>query len=100
MSRIIFEINYDITPDKREDYLSIIKELESHIRTNSNKNYMVVEDKNKKNNFTEIYICENEDEYENLENDTDERTFELTNKLFSEYILNKKANYSTFYEIE
>ncbi|MGA2667688.1 MAG: hypothetical protein ABSF32_02095 [Ignavibacteria bacterium] len=99
MPRIIFQINYDIDPDKREDYLTTIKELQTHILENSNKNYMIVEDKNKKNNFTEIYICENEEEYENLENDTDDKTFELTNKLFSEYVIGKKANYSTFYEI-
>ena len=99
MPRIIFQINYDIDPDKREDYLTTIKELQTHILENSNKNYMIVEDKNKKNNFTEIYICENEEEYENLENDTDDMTFELTNKLFSDYVIDKKANYSTFYEI-
>jgi hypothetical protein len=99
MPRIIFQINYDIDPDKREDYLTTIKELQTHILENSNKNYMIVEDKNKKNNFTEIYICENDEEYENLENDTDDKTFELTNKLFSEYVIDKKANYSTFYEI-
>ena len=100
MPRIIFQINYDVSPEKREDYLSTIKELQSHIRENSNKNYLIVEDKNKKNNFTEIYICDNEEEYENLENDPDDRTFELTNKLFSEYVIDQKARYSTHYEIE
>ena len=100
MPRIIFQINYDVSPEKREDYLSTIKELQAHIRENSNKNYLIVEDKNKKNNFTEIYICDNEEEYENLENDPDDRTFELTNKLFSEYVIDQKVRYSTHYEIE
>lgn len=100
MSKIIFQINYDINPDKREDYLATIKELKGHLMNNSHKNYMVVEDKNKKNNFTEIYICENEEEYESLENDTDDKTFELTNKLFTDFVLDKKARYSTLYEIE
>lgn len=100
MPRIIFQINYDIDPDKRDGYLSTIKELQTHIREHSNKNYLIVEDKNKKNNFTELYICESEEEYENLENDTDDRTFDLTNKLFSEYVIDKKAKYSTYYEIE
>ena len=99
MSKIIFLINYDILPDKREEYLLTMKELKDHLLNNSHKNYIVVEDKNKKNNFTEMYICENEDEYESLENETDDKTFELTNKLFTEYILEKKAKYSTFYEI-
>ena len=99
MSKIIFLINYDILPDKREEYLLTMKELKDHLLNNSHKNYIVVEDKNKKNNFTEMYICENEEEYESLENETDDKTFELTNKLFTEYILEKKVKYSTFYEI-
>jgi quinol monooxygenase YgiN len=100
MARIIFEINYDIAPEKRDEYLSVIKELQEHIRSNSNKNYLVVEDKGRKNNFTEMYICESESEYENLEDNTDDKTFELTNKLFSEFVVDKKAKYSTYYEIE
>lgn len=99
MPRIIFEINYDVVPDKRDEYLSVIKELQEHIRNNSHKNYLVVEDKNKKNNFTEIYICEDENEYESLEDNTDDRVFELTNKLFGELVVEKKAKYSTHYEI-
>ncbi len=99
MSRIIFEINYDILPEKRDEYLSVVKELQEHIRNNSHKNYLVVEDKNRKNNFTEIYICEDENEYESLEDNTDDTTFELTNKLFSEFVVDKKAKYTTHYEI-
>ena len=99
MSRIIFEINYDVVPEKRDEYLSVIKELQEHIRNNAHKNYLVVEDKNRKNNFTEIYICEDENEYENLEDNTDDRVFELTNRLFSELVTDKKAKYSTHYEI-
>lgn len=99
MSKIIFQINYDIKPETREEYLSTIRELQQLISDN-NKTYMVLEDKNKKNNFTEMYICSNEEEYEGLEDNMDDKTFELTNKLFTDFILDKKANYSTFYEIE
>ena len=99
MGKIIFQISYEVKPDSREDYLSSIKELEQHIRANSNRNYMVFEDKNNKNFFTEMYICENEEEYDSLEDNTDDKTFEITKKLFSDYIIGKKANYTTFYEI-
>lgn len=100
MSKIVFQINYDIKPETRENYLSTIKELQHHITNNSNKTYMVMEDKNKMNNFTEMYICNNEEEYENLEANVDDKTFELTNKLFSDFIQDKKVNYSTHYEID
>ena len=100
MSKIIFQISYEIKPEKRDEYLVTIKELKSNLKNNSGKNYNVYEDKNKKNYFTEIYICENEEEYENLENETDDITFDLTNKIFNEYVTDKKANYLTLYEIE
>jgi hypothetical protein len=99
MARIIFQINYDILPEKRDEYLETIKELQTHLKGNSGKNYMVLEDKNRKNHFAEIYVCDNEDEYENLENETDELTFDLTNKIFGNYVIDKKANYTTLYEV-
>jgi hypothetical protein len=100
MAKIVFQINYDIKPETRENYLNTIKELQYHITNNSNKNYLVMEDKNKMNNFTEMYICNNEEEYENLEANVDDKTFELTNKLFTDFIQDKKVNYSTYYEID
>lgn len=100
MKKIIFQINYDVIPEKRDGYLSSIKELKEHLITTMNNNYMVVEDKSKYNNFTEVYICNSEEEFENLEENTDDFTYELTNKLYSEYIVDKKARYSTFYEVE
>ncbi|RPI18544.1 MAG: hypothetical protein EHM58_05040 [Ignavibacteriae bacterium] len=100
MSKIIFQINYDILPEKREDYLTAIKELKSHINSNADKTYFVVEDKNKENNFTEMYICNNETEYENIENNMDDAVFELTNRMFNDYIIDKKAKYTTLFEID
>ncbi len=100
MARIIFQINYDINPDTREEYLIAIKQLQDHLKNNSGKNYMVLEDKNRKNQFTEIYICDTEEEYENLENETDELTFELTNKILSNFIIDNKATYTTLFELE
>jgi hypothetical protein len=99
MARIIFQINYDIIPEKRADYLTTIKDLKEHIISNSGKSYMVVEDKNKENNFTEVYICENEAEYENIDN-MDDTVFDLTNKLFNDFVIDKKAKYTTLYELE
>ena len=99
MAKIVFQISYEIIPEKRDEYLPIVTRLQEHLNNNSRKKYMVLEDKNKPNHFTEMYICENEDEYENLENETDDLTFELTNKIFGEFVADKKANYSTLYTI-
>jgi hypothetical protein len=100
MIKVIFQISYEILPEKRDEYLSTVKQLQDHLVNESGKNYTVFEDKNKKNYFSEMYLCSSEEEYENLENDTDDMTFDLTNKIFNNYIIDKKANYSTFYSVE
>lgn len=100
MAKILFEIKYDIKPEFREEYLATIKELRTHLVNGSSKNYIVVENKQKPNNFTEIYICENEEEYENLEDEADSVAIEITTRIASKYISGGKTKYSTFYEVE
>ena len=100
MNRILFQINYDIHPEKRDEYLSDIKELESYMKSQTGHNYMVVEDKNKKNSFTEVYILKDEAEFEGLEDEMDDKVYGLTTKILSEYVVNGKTKYSTFYEIK
>jgi quinol monooxygenase YgiN len=99
MPRILFQINYDIHPEKREEYLTTIKELENHIKENTHHNYMVVEDKNKPNSFTEVYICKNEEEFDGLEDEMDDTVYGLTTKIASEFVEGGKSRYSTFYEV-
>lgn len=99
MSKIIFEINYNIHPDKREEYLSTINELRRSITETSNNNYSVYENKKNQNNFTEMYICENEEEFEAIEDNQSDETMELTQRLFDNFIKDNKVNYLTKYEI-
>ena len=99
MPKIIFEINYNIHPEKRGEYLNAINDLRNRIRETSNSNYSVFENKKTQNNFTEIYICENEEEFDSLEDNQSEETIELTQKLFNEFIKDKKVIYTTKYEV-
>ena len=99
MSRILFQISYDINPGKRDEYLSTIKELEEYIRSNTDHNYMVVEDKNKPNNFTEVYICRDESEFDGLEDEMDDTIYGLTTKIASLYAQGGKSKYATYYEV-
>jgi len=99
MSKIIFQINYDIHPEKRDDYLADAKELGNHIRNHTDHNYMIVEDKNKKNCFTEVYILNSEAEFEGLEDEMDDTIYGLTTKILSQYVVGGRTKYSTFYEI-
>lgn len=99
MSKIIFEINYNIYPDKREEYLQTIGELKRNIVEISNNNYSVYENKRNSNNFTEMFICESEEEFDAIEDNQDEESMELTQKLFEDFIIDKKVNYTTKYEV-
>jgi quinol monooxygenase YgiN len=99
MGKIIFQINYEVKPEKRDDYLRMIKDLKEHL-SNGAIQYMVTEDRNKNNNFTEVYICENEEQFESLEGNNDDKAYEITNKLYTEFLVDNKANYNTLYELD
>lgn len=99
MNKILFQINYDVYPEKRDAYISTMKELEKYIKNNTDHSYMVVEDKLHKNNFTEIYICKDEAEFEGLEDEMDDTIYGLTTKILTEYVVGGKTKYSTFYEL-
>ena len=99
MNRILFQINYDVYPDKRDEFLADIKTLESYMQAHTGHNYMVVEDKTKKNCFTEVYILKDEAEFEGLEDEMDDTVYGLTTKILSQYVVDGKTRYSTLYEI-
>lgn len=99
MPKILFEINYNIFPEKREEYIKTINELKESQKETSNISYSVYESKKVSNNFTEMYICDNEEDFDSLEDNQSERTMELTQRLFDEFVKDKKVVYSTKYEV-
>jgi hypothetical protein len=60
---------------------------------------MVVEDKNKKNSFTEVYILKDEAEFDGMEDEMDDTVYGLTTKILSQFVVDGKTRYSTFYEV-
>jgi hypothetical protein len=99
MSKIIFEINYSINPAKRNEYLELAEKLTNHIKNDLGKAYGIYENKKGSNNFSEVYVCQNEEEYENIEDDNDDSVMELTEKLYKDIITDGKVTYSTKYGI-
>ncbi len=97
MSKIIFEINYNINPAKRNEYLELAEKLKDVIKNNLGKDYDIYENKKGSNNFSEIYVCKDEEEYENIEDNNDESVMDLTDKLYS--ITDGKVSYITKYGI-
>jgi len=98
MPKVLLQISYDIDPDKRDQYLALMKEMESHFRHSRKKNYSVFEQKGKKNSFVEQFACASLEEYDALEDDLDEKSEEMVNRLES-YLKGGKARYTTLTEV-
>ena len=99
MPKVLLQISYDIDPEKREQFLTLVKEMREHFRQTRKKHYSVYEQKGKKNFFVEEFTCASLEEYDALEDDLDEKSEDLVNRL--EGILKEgKAKYTTLTEIE
>ncbi len=99
MDRVIFSVKYDIIPEKREEYLEIIRELKNVIKSEGLENYSVFEEKGKQNRFQEIYIYKSKKAWEEADEVDNERADILMSKL-SDLIIDKTTHYSTLFEVE
>jgi len=98
MGKVIFSIRYNIFPEKREEYLDVVRELKNIVKAEGLESYSVFELKNKANNFEEVYIFKNKEAYENFEDNTDERIDILMTKL-SDMIKEQTTQYTTLFEV-
>ncbi len=98
MSKVIFSIRYNVFPEKREEYLDVVRELKNLVKADGLESYSVFEQKNKANNFEEIYIFKNKESYEHFEENTDERIDILMTKL-SDMIKEQSTQYTTLFEV-
>jgi hypothetical protein len=99
MPKVLLQISYDIDPEKREEYLALVKEMKNHFRVARKKDYTVYEQKGKKNSFVERFTSNSLQEFDALEDDLDEKSEELVNQL---EMLKKDGTtkYSTLTEVE
>ena len=98
MARVIFTISYEINPEKRDEYLALSKAMKEHLAGTKSKNYTIYEQKGKKNNFSEVFVCNSVEEFDRLEDDQDEQTEELVSQLES-LLVNGKMKYTTLIEL-
>ncbi len=98
MPKVILQISYEVPTEAREAYLTLAKEMRAQFVDVRKKDYSVYEVKGKKNSFVEEFVCKSMEEYDALEDDLDEKTEELVNRL--EVLLKEgKAKYTTLIEI-
>lgn len=98
MSRVIFSISYPVKDDCREEYLETIRALKEHLMSVRKKDYSVYEHKSKANLFSEVYICESMEEYDMLEDEEDDISNELIDRIVNEYVKDGKVEYRTLIE--
>jgi quinol monooxygenase YgiN len=98
MSKVIFSIRYNIFPERRGEYLDVVRELKNIVKADGLETYSVFEQKNKSNSFEEIYIFKDKDSYESFEDNTDERVDILMTKL-SDMIKEQSTQYTTLFEV-
>jgi quinol monooxygenase YgiN len=98
MSRVMFTISYSIDPERREEFIRLLAELKAHFAALGRKNYMVFESRGKKNHFTEVFLTESMEEFDALEDNQDEKTQELIQRL-EECVDKGGMKYSTGLEV-
>jgi L-rhamnose mutarotase len=98
MAKVLLSIKYEIEASKRDDYLSVIRELKSVLKTEGLESYSVFEVKGKANNFEEIYTYSSEQAYEEADDSDNERINILINKI-TEMAVNNSTKYTTLYEL-
>lgn len=98
MSKVIFSIRYNIFPEKRNEYLDIVRELKMLVKAEGLESYSVYEQKNKPNSFEEVYIFSSEEAFENFDDNQDERIDILMTKL-SDLIKEQTTQYTTLVEV-
>ena len=92
MSKYYFEINYNIYPEHRENYFNSVEELKSIIRKSPYGEFFVFENSKIANNFSEIYICNSEEEFEQIEDTQNEEARDVINNIIENYVVDKKLN--------
>jgi hypothetical protein len=99
MSKFYFEINYNIYPEHRDSYINAVEELKSIVGDNPYGDFFVFENSKIANNFSEIYICNSEEEFEQLEDTQNELARDVINNIVENYVVDKKLNYFSKKEI-
>ncbi len=74
MSKVLLEINYEVQPSKREEYLKLINELRAGYDSSGIAKLDVYEVQGSPNNFMEIYSYESEEAFQNADDSSFDET--------------------------
>ena len=77
MPKVLVTITYEVDPAKREAFLAHVREMRDHAVRVLKLDYLVYEDRDHANRFTEIFGCSSLEEYESLDERQDDRFREM-----------------------
>jgi hypothetical protein len=98
MPRVMFTISYTIKPERRDDYLTLVGKMKSHLAA-AGKEYSVYEAKAKPNHFTEIFLTNSLEEFDALDEDQDENVEGIVSEL-EQYVDEGSKKYTTLVETD
>lgn len=98
MAKVIFSIQYEIKPDRKEEYLDIIREFKNLLKSDGLEKYEVYEVKGKANTYQELYDFSSKEAFEAFDDDQNERLGILINKL-ADITVENSTKYTTLYEL-
>lgn len=98
MSKVLFSIQYEILPEKRDEYIKIIRELKNLLKADGLESYNVFEVKGKPNSFQEQYAFTSMEAYEAFDDETNEQVNILIDKI-NEIAVDKSTKYTTLIEV-
>ena len=95
MSKVLLEINYEVQPAKREEYLKLINELKSGYENSKIAKLEIYEVQGSTNNFMEIYTYDNEESFQNA----DDSAFDETVVKINDCLVPDKLRSYTLHQI-
>jgi len=98
MSKVLFTIQYEIVPEKRDEYLKVVKELKNLLKAEGLESYDVYEVKGKSVSFQELYTFSTMEAYEAFDDLNDERINILVDKIGGMSV-DKSTKYNTLVQL-
>ncbi|HEY9188788.1 MAG TPA: hypothetical protein VIR55_12910 [Ignavibacteria bacterium] len=98
MSKIILTVNYEVIPEKREEFLETMKIMKEKILAMNICSYSLYEQMGRKNKFSEIFIFNSNEDYDKFDEREDELE-ELVDKVNSEFVKEGRINSTQIIEV-
>jgi hypothetical protein len=98
MSKVIFSIRYNIFPERRQEYLDVVRELKNIVKAEGLESYSVLNRKINPIILRDLWYIQSAEAFENFD-ENQERTNRFVNDKTSDMIKNNRTQYTTLTEV-